>query len=460
MGCLVIWDCGARFFTGPGGDILPLLNRKEIQIISVKLGDHFYSSQAFFLSMPHFWLDAFWFELLLQIILLACGICVAIGLHTKRSLFLCWLLTISLHTRDPLVLYGGDHILRLILFWLLFLPCDTHFSLGTRRLAMSVQCNRSILCIGLITQVLLIYLFTALHKSGADWRTDGTALERALTIRSLNTDFGEFVALHTPLFILRQLTTAALILEEVGPPLLVLLPPNHFLRLVIVTVMILFHLSLALVFHLCYFQAVMIALWCAFLPSSFWNGIHRVMNPSCTTANPLQKSENSSSSEWNRCNNTLSFIIALYCIFWNFFTLPLPLSLPGTLFAPGYFLRIDQHWGLFAPNVQTEDGWLFAVGETLDGSNLTIDAYGDAVIADALDKDIEQMQRSRFWRELHMSLFFGRYPAAISAYANWLNMQWNSRHPNAPLKNLKLYFMLVNSRFPKQKQGPVLITPG
>jgi hypothetical protein len=52
-----------------------------------------------------------------------------VGYYTKTASFLTWILTLSLHNRNYLVLHGGDVLQRVILFYALFLPLGDCYSI-------------------------------------------------------------------------------------------------------------------------------------------------------------------------------------------------------------------------------------------------------------------------------------------------------------------------------------------
>jgi hypothetical protein len=47
-----------------------------------------------------------------------------LGVHTRWAALGSWVLLVSLHNRQPLVLSGSDTVLRMLLFWSIFLPLD------------------------------------------------------------------------------------------------------------------------------------------------------------------------------------------------------------------------------------------------------------------------------------------------------------------------------------------------
>jgi len=57
------------------------------------------------------------------------AVALALGFHSRASAVVCWLLTTSLHNRNPMVLAGGDHLLRLLLLLAVFLPVGRCYSI-------------------------------------------------------------------------------------------------------------------------------------------------------------------------------------------------------------------------------------------------------------------------------------------------------------------------------------------
>ncbi len=70
---------------------------------------------------------------LVYLILLACFALIAIGFLTRPALLVGVLLLFSFHERMPVLLAGGDTVLRLLGFLLLISPCDRSFSLTSFR---------------------------------------------------------------------------------------------------------------------------------------------------------------------------------------------------------------------------------------------------------------------------------------------------------------------------------------
>jgi hypothetical protein len=138
----------------------------------------------------------------------ACAVALLVGYRTRLAVLLSWLLLVSLHARNPLVLNGGDSLLRRLLFWGVFLPLGSRWSLDTLagRARQSTTLSRGtggrvtgVAAAGLLIQVVLVYATNAGFKlTGSRWLS-GEALAYVLRLDEFTTAIGaalvEFPAL-------------------------------------------------------------------------------------------------------------------------------------------------------------------------------------------------------------------------------------------------------------------------
>ncbi len=73
------------------------------------------------------------FEGLLFAVEAACAVALLLGWRTRIATVLCFVLLVSRQTRNELVLFGPDLVLRIILFWAVFLPLGERWSLDAVR---------------------------------------------------------------------------------------------------------------------------------------------------------------------------------------------------------------------------------------------------------------------------------------------------------------------------------------
>ena len=105
-----------------------------------------------------------------------------LGWRTRIATLLVFLLTVSIHRREPFIWTGGDFLLQIFAFWLLFVPAGAALSVDAWRrqqVSDAAPVVRSWTLRLLQAQLALVYLSTFLLKLGTDSWKDGTALFHA-----------------------------------------------------------------------------------------------------------------------------------------------------------------------------------------------------------------------------------------------------------------------------------------
>ncbi len=202
-----------------------------------------------------------------------------VGYRTRLSNIMSWVFFVSLSARMPIISHAGDDLLRLALFWMIFLPMSQHFSVDRALTNLNSQTttwfNNSILNVAsmaMMLQLIYMYFFTGLLKWHPVWTTEGSALYLALELEQFLTPFGELLR-KLPYEVLQFLTRVVLYCEIIIP-LLVFIPlKNHYMRFVSIVTFVLFHLGLFATFKLGNFPWICIAYWMIFIPSHFWDFI-------------------------------------------------------------------------------------------------------------------------------------------------------------------------------------------
>ncbi len=144
-----------------------------------------------------------------------------VGYRTRLATVVVWVMVLVIQWRNPWVLSGADQLLGLLLFWGMFLPLGAYWSVDHARKAAPARLSTrflSLATVGLFMQISFMYWFTAIEKSGPEWRADGTALYYALSIDMYTTPIGDYLLQFPTL--LEVMTFATLGLEAFGPFLL------------------------------------------------------------------------------------------------------------------------------------------------------------------------------------------------------------------------------------------------
>jgi predicted DCC family thiol-disulfide oxidoreductase YuxK len=194
-----------------------------------------------------------------------------LGFRTRLMTFIVWFLLASLHTRNPLVLSGADDLVRVFLFFAIFLPLGARYSIDAalntaKGEAPARDCYLSPATAIFYFQFICVYFFTALLKSGPEWRTDGTAIYYALSIDEYVLPLGKLL-LGFP-HLLPILTFAVWWMELLGSFLF--LVPSALTKLLAIFLFTCLYLGFGLTLALGQFPWVNIITLFPFLPAFVW----------------------------------------------------------------------------------------------------------------------------------------------------------------------------------------------
>ena len=161
------------------------------------------------------------FQAALFVIAAVAALGMLVGYRTRLMTIVVWVLLLSIQWRNPLILNSGDVLLRMLLFWSMFLPLGAHWSVDRAlkpappRLSMRFL---SLATVALFLQIAFVYWFSAILKSDPAWRTDGTAIYYALGYDQFTTRIGAYLLQFPEL--LQVLTFATFCLKAFGQLLL------------------------------------------------------------------------------------------------------------------------------------------------------------------------------------------------------------------------------------------------
>lgn len=244
------------------------------------------------------------------VLAMAVGVAFALGWHTRIASLLFAAVVVALENRSPLLTDGGDNVLTLMSVYLAFTACGTHWSLDARKRASRSQRNRSdtqhtptptsptsnspterpqwllelsrarprmvalahngaVLLIA--AQICVIYGTAGMLKvQGSMWQ-DGSALGYVLKLDWFHPWPGLSASLagHTLLLTLFGYVT---VFVQAGFPFIVFAPKLKYPAL---SVLVLMHLSIAVLLGLPFFSAIMIVGDAVFLSDRVWEAFAR-----------------------------------------------------------------------------------------------------------------------------------------------------------------------------------------
>lgn len=202
---------------------------------------------------------------------IAVTIAYTLGYRTRITSILFYILTWSVYRRDWYILNGGDNLLYILSFYMMFVDCGAYFSLDASRVKAVVKTkaysfvnllhNFGVLAI--IVQLCIVYLTSVFYKVQGHMWQDGTAIYYVLRSNQFNlTGLGQ--ALYHNAILVTTLTYATLLFQAAWPWLIW----NRYARPFLAISAVSLHLSIAIFMGLYWFSFVMIASECVIFDDS------------------------------------------------------------------------------------------------------------------------------------------------------------------------------------------------
>lgn len=399
-----------------------------------------------------------------------------VGYRTRQANIMLWAMVIGSQARGSILLQAGDVVLRLLLFWCMFLPMGTRLSVDRLAGRLESTVPRQVLSVAttaLQFQLAAIYIWSSLLKTGAPWR-NGEAVWYALNLDHFaKQPLASMLLDHEAIW--RMLTHATYAWEMAGPWLL--LTPFLFgpLRTLVVAGFVAMHLGFSAGLELGLFTWICIAGWIVLLPGWLWDKLGwpvaaAEVEPSCPGL-PWARRAGSRWGIWGRYSlSQVPAFFFLWLIFqWNMSTIDArSWSVPKFGSSIGHTLRLDQRWDMFAPVPFTDDGWFVIPGELANGEFVELWQGGDVAWASdaeratwtrALEAPKEAKQRAydlsrqkpalvsamypnQRWRKYMRNLWLSRYRALRLYYGKAVCKQWNREHSGGEkLRRFNMVYM-------------------
>jgi predicted DCC family thiol-disulfide oxidoreductase YuxK len=203
-----------------------------------------------------------------------------LGYRTRIASVLFWLFTYSLFQRNPFLLDGGDNLLYLLAFYMMFTDCGAHFSLdaragrvGSTNEFVALIHNFGVLAV--LAQITLLYFTSAFYKiQGKMWQ-DGTAIYYIL--RSVEFRLSPLAYHFYRSDVIVTLLTWSTMIFQMSWPFLIW---NRRTKLIMALGALSLHTMIAYFMGLVWFSAVMItAELMIFTDSEYWrfsDGLQRL----------------------------------------------------------------------------------------------------------------------------------------------------------------------------------------
>jgi hypothetical protein len=426
------------------------------------------AADELFLSSPWHWsVHALGGDSLSQTALFGLALAVALamvaGAWTRLATLTSWLLLASLHARNPMLLFGADHLLRMLLFWSMFVPLGERWSFDSTRAGRTA--GRGELSVGsaaLLLQPAVMYVFAGIFKLNESWSA-GDALQSALSLEMFAkppaarlVQHEEWLAWFGPLLPWMEVALGAM--------LFVPWKTARF-RALALALLALLHLSIWLLFETGSFQLVCLSGLLLFLPRAVWERV----SPGSTR--PTEVESPHSSSVRSDAKAVLVGLLALYGLAWNIASLSARdyarehavewmsegsdgsfrrrLLLPGqaverrfgTLGWVGRAAHLYQQWNVFEQGGGRRGGWHLVRGTLVDGSRVDALATGlhSAPELESPPTDAASLYPGIRWRVYFKYLTQAEQARALLPPV--LIDRWERAHPDQPLRELEVFFL-------------------
>jgi hypothetical protein len=325
------------------------------------------------------------------------GLGLVLGFETRWMTIGSWLLAVSVQNRVPPILNGGDGLMRMLLFWSMFLPLGRCWSVDAWRVGRAGggeatardRVPGKVVSAGsaaILVQMALMYFFSAAFKTNVTWLKGGViagTLAHDFYAKPLGTLLLGYPAL------MKGMTLGVFVLEWAGPVLLFFPWGTARVRLVIVALLAAMHLGIQFTLNVGMFSWVSLAGLTLFLPGALWDrwaGVGSVGLGAGAGASGLCLGRGAvAGAGWvaamPRLANGLCLVLLAYVLWVNI------TSLPGHPLSPrpvtgSSFLRtacgLGQKWNMF-DEVPSKDGWYVAWAKLRDGTEVDLLRGGAAV---------------------------------------------------------------------------------
>jgi hypothetical protein len=387
------------------------------------------------------------------------GVAMAVGFYTRLATFVCWMILISIQSRNPMIIHGGDVLLRQLLFWAMFVPLGARHSVDATREAPPQAPNRywSIGTVALLAQVVILYEFAFLHKTGKEWWPLGTAVQQAMQVDVFVWGLGLWLREH-PL-VMHYLTYLTLAVQSVGPIFLISPIYPTLTRTIALVSLVGMHVGLGLSLDLGSFPWIDAAGMVPLIPAFYLDrmgglfaAIDRGLRPIARALSALADAASWRPARTWLVTPWLSRVTVVgmlaYVLAWNAASIERwNIAFPQNYTWIAHLTRTDQVWNMFSPRPMRDDGWYVMHGKLEDGTE--VDVYHATVGAPSKDKpaDVPADYVDQRWRKYLMNLWGKNNSGHRVYYGRWLCRHWSDVHPDlARLQRFQITYMKEQTR--------------
>ncbi len=375
-----------------------------------------------------------------------------LGWRPRQSTFLCLVLVLSAQYRNPLVIDGGDVLLRALLVWGLFLPWGEAFGLEAGE-----RPDRSVLNVGTLAlslQLCQLYWYAFLYKSGPAWWQEGSAVTLALGLSEFATSTGLWLREQD----LSAGLTRMVMLTEACAPFFLLCPGGwRWLALVPLGGL---QVGIILTLAIGPFNPIALIALLAFLPPQFWNRLVGLQNALQRVFDRLRARQASflaapsppAPAWWNVLGGLLLvLVVGCNLLSWG----KGRAAVPEWLDMVRIWTGLHQEWSMFSPEPPRRDVWL-VVGLETDKGTLDPRTGGELRLGPP-DPLLPRLLDAR-QRKCLSSLTNPGMDGYQRLYLQAVMRDWNRRHPDQTAHKATLHRLSRDNLTRGQPESEIAVT--
>jgi hypothetical protein len=339
-------------------------------------------------------------------------VCVAlftVGYRTKLFNILAWFFVMSLDERNLVLLDGGDGVMRIMLFWMMWADSGAAYSLDVAWLRRGSDGRAPALPLRVLQgQIIFVYAMASITKTGSQWH-DGTALYHALQLSDWTRPLGTSMLSYPGLL---SLLTKSTMWVEMAFGILAVIPLGVTRALGILMVLGL-HGGIFLTMRVGLFSSMMPVSMLLFLLPGWIDFVEKKLG---WYVPPRPYAGRRGSKFWQAV-----MVAQFIAVLWTQGATRLRIApkVRQIVAAEVELMSLWQNWAMFAPNPLGEDGHWTGPGKLQNG--VEVDVL--AAVAPAMLPDSGWYFRR--WVKYRSELYADTYNGALRMFGSYLCREFN-----------------------------------
>lgn len=371
-----------------------------------------------------------WLPVVLLIVTGVAAAALAVGYRTRLAAAASLVLLVSAHIRNPLILNGGDAMLRRLLFWGALLPLGAKWGLNASRGGEESEPVVSLASAGLLLQVVVVYTVNGVLKVQNPAWVDGTAVRRVFHLDQFLVLLGPRLSNHPELLLPLSKVWLLLLLAS---GLLVALP--GWGRTAVVGLFAGVHVIMLATMRLGLFPLISLVALLPFLPSGVWDRVEGALPDGSTTSRrPGRQAARampgllvgvpnlSVALDTRQVSSAVAGLALVAMLSWNTAALEEGGGPDGPA---GNLDPNDDRWDMFVRPYRS-DVWYTAPGVL--GNGAPVHAFHGEEVSTGAPPPAGEMYPTARWRKYLVTVWTTGGREDVVGFADYLCHRWDSRH--------------------------------